>query len=127
MGSDENRKGNSKEPSKPDLSKALSIIPPATSLKESGGKQREKRVKISYDQDVGENAAKVSKKLADELGISNKIEIVVAGKKKFVMKAIIDETIDEMNKVYVNPDIMRNEGVSDNSIATIRPSTSSGA
>ncbi|MEB2793034.1 MAG: hypothetical protein G5Z42_03220 [Caldisphaeraceae archaeon] len=127
MDSDENRKGNSKEPGKPDLSKALSIIPPAASLKESGGKQREKRVKISYDQDVGEDAAKVSKKLADELGISSKIEIVVAGKKKFVMKAIIDETIDEMNKVYVNPDIMRDEGVSDNSIATIRPSTSSGA
>ncbi|MCE4607702.1 MAG: hypothetical protein F7B61_01915 [Caldisphaeraceae archaeon] len=127
MDSDENEKGNFKDPGKPDLSKALSIIPPATSLKEGGEKQREKRVKISYDRGVGENAAKVSKKLAEELGISNRIEIVIAGKKKFVMKAIIDESIDEMNKVYVNPDIMKDEGVSDNSIATIRPGTSSGA
>ncbi|MDP8003405.1 MAG: hypothetical protein ACP5I6_04165 [Caldisphaera sp.] len=105
---------------KADISKALSVIPPATSLKGKGKKISEKRIRISYDSSLEKGEAKISKKLAQDLGIQKELELVIAGKKKFVMKAVIDEGIKDDNKVFANPDEMKDEGIADNSIATVR-------
>ncbi|AFZ70836.1 hypothetical protein Calag_1114 [Caldisphaera lagunensis DSM 15908] len=107
-------------PEKADLSKALSIIPPASSLKEKGKKIVERRLRISYDEGVDKGNVKLSKKLASELGIQKKLEMVIASKKKLVFDSQIDESIQEETKVFVNPDEMKEKGVADNSIVTIR-------
>ncbi|MGC8572482.1 MAG: hypothetical protein C0171_03415 [Caldisphaera sp.] len=115
-------KRTSKEikPEKADLSKALSIIPPASSLKEKGKKVIEKRLRISYDDSVEKGTAKLSKKLATQLGIQKRLEMVIASKKKLMFDAQIDDSIQEESKVFVNPEQMKDEGVADNSIVTIR-------
>ncbi|NPA98590.1 MAG: hypothetical protein GXO43_04340 [Crenarchaeota archaeon] len=104
-----------------DIKKLVSIVPPASELKRRQKLLREKRIRIKYDDGLPEGAAKIPKDLAKMLGISDgdKIEIVVAGKKKFVFTAtIIDET--GTNYVYVYPAELEEKGVADNSIATLR-------
>ncbi len=108
------------KPEKADLSKALSIIPPASSLREKGKKVIERRLRISYDESVDKGNVKLSKKLASQLGIQKKLEMVIASKKKFVFDSQIDESIQEDSKIFVNPDEMKEKGVADNSIVTIR-------
>jgi hypothetical protein len=118
----DNSKRISKEikPEKADLAKALSIIPPASSLKEKGKKVIEKRLRISYDESVEHGNVKLSKKLASQLGIQKKLEMVIASKKKLMLDAQIDDSIQEELKVFVNSEQMKEEGVADNSIVTIR-------
>ncbi len=104
-----------------DIKKLLSIIPPASELRKKEKKLREKRIRIKFDDTLGEGLAKVPKDLASMLNINedDKIEIVIAGRKKFVFTAkIIDET--GTNIVYVYPEELREKGVADNSIATLR-------
>ncbi len=106
---------------KVDIKKLLSIIPPASELRKREKKLREKRIRIRFDEGLGEGAAKVPKDLAEMLGIKegDRIEIVIAGRKKFIFTAsIIDET--GSNLVYVYPEELREKGVADNSIATLR-------
>jgi hypothetical protein len=97
----------------------VDIIPPASALKETRKVLKEKRVRIKYDPSVKPDSAKLSGDLARVLGIVDRVELVVAGRAKFVLNAIVDEEV-EADRVHVNPDFMREEGVSDNSIATIR-------
>ncbi len=106
---------------KVDVSKLVSIIPPPSQLKQQTKKIVEKRIRIKYDESLPENTARVSKELAKLIGISenDSIEIVVAGKKKFVFRALIVDDI-ESNTVYCYPEELRENGVADNSIATIR-------
>ncbi len=104
-----------------DIKKLVSIVPPASELRRRQKLLREKRIRIKYDESLPEGAAKIPKDLAKMLGINDgdKIEIVVAGKKKFVFTAtIIDET--GTNYVYVYPAELEEKGVADNSIATLR-------
>ncbi|ADI32426.1 hypothetical protein [Staphylothermus hellenicus] len=106
---------------KVDIKKLVSIIPPASELRRKQKVLREKRIRIKYDESLPENTAKVPKDLAEALGIKedDTIEIVIAGKKKFMFKAvIIDET--GTNLVYCYPEELREKGVADNSIATLR-------
>lgn len=118
----QNTNTEAKEPvKKVDIKKLVSIIPPASELKRKQKVLREKRIRIKYDETLAENTAKVPKDLAEALGIKegDTIEIVVAGKKKFLFKAIIiDET--GTNYVYCYPEELREKGVADNSIATLR-------
>lgn len=104
-----------------DIKKLVSIVPPASELRRRQKLLREKRIRIKYDDNLPEGVAKVPKELAKMLGINDgdKIEIVVAGKKKFVFTATI---IDEpgTNNVYVYPAELEEKGVADNSIATLR-------
>jgi len=97
----------------------MDFIPPASALREARKTLREKRVRIKYDPSVRPEAAKLSSGLAKMLNISDKLELVVAGRAKFILNAIVDDSV-EPDRVHVNPDIMSEEGVADNSIATVR-------
>ncbi len=110
------------KPDKPQMpiSKLIeTIVPPASQLRERGRRLSEKRIRLRYDSRLKPEEARIHPDLAKELGIEDKLEIVVAGRHRFVFKAIIDEEA-EANRVYVNPDLMEEHGVADNSIATVR-------
>ena len=104
-----------------DVTKLLSIIPPASELKRKEVKLKEKRIRVRYNESLPVNTVRLSKQLAQLLGINegDQVEIVVAGRHKFVYNAII---IDEgnVNEVHCNPEELKERGVADNSIATVR-------
>ncbi|MGC8953569.1 hypothetical protein [Desulfurococcus amylolyticus] len=104
-----------------DVSKLVSIIPPASELKKKEKKLTEKRVRIRFDRTLNEPIAKIPSALASMLDIKNdeRVEVVVAGRKRFEFKALVFESTDE-NVVYVYPGEIEKNGVADNSIATIR-------
>ncbi len=96
----------------------VKLIPSPSEMR---GQKRlsEKRIRIKYDASLEPEQAKIHPSLAKELGIDDKLEIVVAGRHRFAFKAIIDEDA-EPNRVHVNPDLMEEHGIADNSIATVR-------
>ncbi len=102
------------------LPKMLAVIPPASAIKAKTKRITEKRIRLKYDYSLEAEEAKINPSLARELGITDLLEITVAGRHRFAFKAIIDETVEE-NYVHVNPDLMEEHGISDNSIATVRP------
>ena len=101
------------------IDKILDFIPSASQLKETRKVLKEKRIRIRYDDELDEEEARISARLAKQLGIKDYLEIVVAGKKRFAFRAIIEDGVDE-NIVYVNGDLMEEHGIADNSIATVR-------
>ena len=104
---------------KPDVSRLLAAIPPASALKARQKKVTEKRIRLRYDGTLEPEEAKIHPNLARELNIGDLLEITVAGRHRFVFKAIKDEEVEE-NVVHVNPDLMEEHGIADNSIATVR-------
>ncbi len=104
-----------------DVTRLVSIIPPASQLKRREAKIKEKRIRIRYNESLPLGVVKISKKLAEMLNIKNGdlVDIVVAGRHKFVYKAVIEEG-EGVNEVYCNPEELKERGVADNSIATIR-------
>jgi len=97
----------------------LAVIPPATSLKAREKKTREKRVRLRYDDSLPPEKAKINPSLAKELGVTEKIEVSVARRHRFVFHAILDESVEE-GFIHVNPELMEEHGVADGSIATVR-------
>ncbi len=112
---------------KVDISKLVSIIPPASQLRRKEAKVREKRIRIRYDESTPQGCVKIPAKLAEILGINEGelVDIVVAGRHKFVYKAIVIEE-DSINNVYCHPEELREKGVADNSIATVRKHSGGG-
>jgi len=108
---------------KPDISKLVSIVPPASELKKKEKILSEKRLRVKYDESLKEPIAKIPKPIAAMLGIKDgdSVEVVVAGRKKFMFKAVIIESQEE-NTIYVHPEELKINGVADNSIATLRKS-----
>ncbi|MEB3774632.1 MAG: hypothetical protein GSR86_06895 [Desulfurococcales archaeon] len=108
-------------PDKPkvSISKLLEAVPPASALKVKEKRMREKRIRLRYDASLQPEQARINQQLAKELGVKDMIEVVVAGRHRFVFHAIIDEDV-EYNNVHVNPDLMEEHGVADRSIATVR-------
>lgn len=106
---------------KPDIIKLLTIVPPASELKQAKAKVIERRVRVIYDDQLPKDVAKISQELASEIRVSegDSVEVVVGGKKKFVYKALIASGI-QFNTVYCNSEELRLNGVANNSIATIR-------
>lgn len=106
---------------KVDVSKLASIIPPASELFKKEKKLSEKRIRIRYDSSLSPDAAKVPSALAKLLDIKDNdpVEIVIAGRKKFRLQAVVFESQEE-NVVFVAPAEFEKSGVADNSIATIR-------
>ena len=101
-----------------DIKALVSIIPPASSLAKEKPR-RERRIRVRTSENVKREFAKINPKLAEILGIKNKLEIVVARKKKLKLTVILDESIGE-NEVWCNAEQLREEGIADNSIATVR-------
>ncbi len=114
-------KTTEKSQRKIDISKLVSIIPPATELRKRETRIREKRIRVRWDENTPLGSVKIHKELAESLGIKegNMVEIVVAGRHKFIYKAILVEE-GEVNEVYCNPEELRERGVADKSIATVR-------
>jgi hypothetical protein len=106
-----------KKPKKRNIKELVSLVPPASALKQRTSKVRERRVRLRWS-DVPPTKAKINPKLADELGIGDRLEVAVSGK-KFVFEAIRDEKVPE-REVHVNENLMRSHGVSDNTIAAVR-------
>jgi len=118
-GQEEQEEAPLPERPKGSISSILSIIPPASALKAKQKRVTERRIRIKYDDTLEPEQARIHPSLAKELGITDKLEIVVAGRHRFVFRAIIDEEAEE-NKVHVNPELMEENGVADGSIATVR-------
>ena len=110
------------KPSRPEggISKLLEVIPSASALKARETRLSEKRVRLKYDETLEASQARISPGLARMLGVEDKIEVVVAGRHRFLFRAIIDEGVEE-GRVHVNPELMEEHGIADNSIATVRP------
>ncbi len=109
-----------KEQRKLDVKKLVAVIPPPSVLAARKQVQlREKRIRLRYSPDVPPDQAKISSRLAKELGITEYVEMTVAGRKRFKFKAIIDDSVP-YDYIYVNPDLMRQYGIADNSMCTVR-------
>lgn len=109
---------SSMEKKKPDIKTLVSVIPPAGALKKREKKLLEKRIRVRYGP-VKPDQVKISKKQAEELGIKDYAVIVVAGRRKFKLKVVIDDSVPE-NIAIANEELLSEHGVADNSIATIR-------
>ena len=104
-----------------DVSKMLSFIPPASAVYSRELKVTEKRVRLNYSPDVQEGSMLLSKKLASELGIKDKVEVSVGGgRKRLTLIAVIDENSSDDTNVYANPDQMRTLGIADKSTVVVR-------
>jgi len=113
----ENKEEGVQQKKKVDIKALVKLVPPASALKQRTSKAREKRIRLRLT-DINPTKAKINPKLAEQLGISDKLEIAVSGK-KFVFEAIKDESVPE-NEVHVNEELMKENGISDNTIATVR-------
>jgi len=107
------------EPKKIDIKALVAIIPPATARREAKRRSRERRVRVRYDESVKRGTARISPSLAKELGITDCLEVVVAGRRRLRLKTIIDEGLTGSD-VWCNPEELRERGIADNSIATVR-------
>lgn len=79
----------------------------------------EKRLRLRRKEDVEKGVGKLNASTMKFLEINDRIEIVVAGKKKMELNALSMPEIPE-NEVWINSDEMKTLGLSDNSIATVR-------
>ncbi|NPA96858.1 MAG: hypothetical protein GXO32_04595 [Crenarchaeota archaeon] len=112
--------GEEREQRKLDVKKLVAVIPPPSALMgRRQGQAREKRIRLRYCPDVSPEQAKISSRLAKELGITEFVEMTVAGRKRFRFKVVIDDTVP-YDYIFVNPDLMRQYGIADNSMCTIR-------
>ncbi len=110
------------EKKKPDIKSLVAIIPPAHEvLGKKGPRLVEKRIRVRRKPDIKPQYAKINPKLAEELGIKEYLEIVVARRHKLVFKAILDDQVPEL-EVWCNEELLRDKGIADNSIATVRKS-----
>ncbi len=105
------------ERKKVDIKALAALVPPASALKQRTSKARERRIRVRWS-DLPPEKAKINPELAEELGIGDKLEIAVSGK-KFVFTAVKDSKIPR-NEVHVNEELMRAHGISDNTIAAVR-------
>ncbi|MEM0265193.1 MAG: hypothetical protein QXP13_04315 [Candidatus Methanomethylicia archaeon] len=79
----------------------------------------EKRLRIRRVDGVENGMAKMNSAMVKQLQISDKIEVVIAGKRKCILTVLVDDNVPE-REVWANPAQMVSLGIADNSIATIR-------
>jgi hypothetical protein len=79
----------------------------------------EKRLRVRRIEGVDEGMAKMNSFMMKQLQITDKIEVVVAGKRKCILTVVADDNVPE-REVWANPAQMASLGIADNSIATIR-------
>ncbi len=95
------------------------MIPPAEEFR--GRKQtkpKERRIRVRLDPDIPEDKALIHPSLARELGIKDKMIMSVSGK-RFMFTVIVEESAPQ-NLVVVNEELMKEHGIADNSLVTIR-------
>jgi len=82
-------------------------------------KTPEKRLRLRRKDEVDKGVGKLNSETCKFLQISNKMEVVVAGKRKLSLSVLTLSDVPE-NEVWINTEEMKVQGLSDNSIATIR-------
>ncbi len=102
-----------------DIRSALAMIPPASQVLGKQKKQRERRVRLRFHNELKEGIAKVNPELLKEIGEAEYIEVVVAHRHKFRYRVEVDESVPP-NEVWVNGEKLPEYGISDNTIATVR-------
>ena len=108
-----------KEAEKKDIKALVAVIPPADALKRRETKVREKRIRVRYKEGLNPENAMINTSTAKQLGIGDKLEVVVAGRHKFVFNAVLSDEVPP-NEVWCNPELLQDEGIADNTIATVR-------
>lgn len=107
------------QPQKRDIKQLVAVIPPAS---ETLGKRvkrvSEKRVRVRLKDSVPEEVIYISSKLASELGVKEVVQLSVSGK-RLTLKVFVSDDIPE-SEVWANDEFMRRNGISDNSMATVR-------
>ncbi|MEM0321742.1 MAG: hypothetical protein QW613_05020 [Thermoprotei archaeon] len=79
----------------------------------------EKRLRLRKKMDVAPTVARMNSKVVQELRIKDKIEIVIAGKRRLELSVVPIDDIPP-NEVHCNESTLTRSGIADNSIATIR-------
>ncbi len=112
-------KGGEKQRKKRDIRSLLQMIPPASQLFGEEKRVRERRIRLRFHNELKEGVAKINPQLARELGISDKVEVVVAHRHRYVFSVVLDEDVP-VTEIWVNGEKLVHEGVADNSIVTVR-------
>jgi hypothetical protein len=79
----------------------------------------ERRLKLRKRDEVKEGTARINPKTAEFLGITDKLEVVLAGKKRYNFDVVVSDVVP-VNEVWLNSEQMKRLGVADNTTATVR-------
>ncbi|MCG2886980.1 MAG: hypothetical protein L7G98_03385 [Vulcanisaeta sp.] len=100
-----------------------SFLTPSGIKGEEKRERRERRLRIRRRSDVDEGKAKMNPAVMRELGIEDKVEIVLVGggsrERRYVFTVIPSDAVPS-NEVWCNEEEMKRLGIADNSIATVR-------
>jgi hypothetical protein len=102
-----------------DIRSALAVIPPASEVLKREKRQRERRLRLRFRNELKKDVAKLNPAVLKELGEGEFVEVVVAHRHRFRYKVEPDENVPE-NEVWVNGEDLPEYGIADNSIATVR-------
>jgi anaerobic selenocysteine-containing dehydrogenase len=79
----------------------------------------ERRLKLRKKDEVKEETARINPKTAEFLGITDKLEVVLAGKKRYDFDVVVSDAVPA-NEVWLNSEQMKRLGIADNTTATVR-------
>jgi hypothetical protein len=100
-----------------------SFLTPGALRGEEKRTTRERRLRIKRRVDVDEGSAKLNPEVMRELGITDKVEVVLVGggsrERRYVFKALPNDSVPR-GEVWCNEEELRRNGIADNSIATVR-------
>ncbi len=116
---EEEREEEAAPKKKIDIRSALSLIPPASQVLGKQKKQRERRIRLRFHEELRKGVAKLNPELLKEIGEAEYIEVVVAHRHRFRYRVEVDPEVPP-NEVWVNGEDLPEYGISDNSIATVR-------
>jgi|BEDMetMinimDraft_1075159.scaffolds.fasta_scaffold10050_2 predicted molibdopterin-dependent oxidoreductase YjgC len=107
-----------KKEEKVDIKSLVSIIPPASAMRQERKQVKEKRVKLRRRIDLDKGFVTLSSRLASELNVKEEVEISVKGRRgRF--KILIQDNVPE-NEVWASAEDMKEIGFEDNSVVTVR-------
>ncbi|MGC8570985.1 MAG: hypothetical protein ACP5L1_06645 [Caldivirga sp.] len=100
-----------------------SFLRPDAYVKEEKKGARERRLRVRRSNDVEEGKAMLNPQVASELGITDRVELVLVGggsrERRYVMNTVVNDRVPK-GEVWCNAEEMRRYGIADNSIATVR-------
>ncbi|MEM1508960.1 MAG: hypothetical protein QXY49_05665 [Thermofilaceae archaeon] len=80
---------------------------------------KERRLRIRRKDTVPQRQARMNPKAMEYLGIKDKIEVVIGGKKRLIFNVLAFDSVPE-SEVWCNSDELKDLGVADNTIAAVR-------
>ncbi len=122
MSSEEKSSTEATTGKKRDIKALVAVIPPASQvLGRREKKVRERRIRVRLKDNVKEGEIYISPRLASDLNIKDVAYLSIPGKKRMAFKVVVNDAVPQ-NEVWVNAEVMRERGVADNTLATIRGS-----